>query len=99
MSRCAGPRIFADGLPETSILQGVFTGRMVRDTAAQVVIETEPLTGTREAIQRERVESATLSAVSPMPEGLLNTFRREEILDLLAYLKSGGVAERSGTTH
>ena len=30
------------------------------------------------------------SRVSPMPDGLLNNLTSEEILDLLAYLESGG---------
>jgi hypothetical protein len=34
-------------------------------------------------------ERAT-SPVSPMPGGLLNHFSQEEILDLLAFLQSGG---------
>src|ERR1700677_1829110 len=36
------------------------------------------------------VESMNLSSVSPMPNGLLDTFREDEILDLLAYLASRG---------
>ena len=50
-------KVIADSYQNVSVRTkdgDVFTGRMVRDTAAQVVIETEPLTGTREAIQRER---------------------------------------------
>ena len=36
------------------------------------------------------IESIENSKVSPMPEGLLNTLQKDEILDLLAYLLSGG---------
>jgi hypothetical protein len=34
------------------------------------------------------LESTTPSAVSLMPQGLLDTLTRDEILDLLAYLRS-----------
>jgi putative heme-binding domain-containing protein len=33
------------------------------------------------------------SKISPMPEGLLDTFTREQILDLLAFLDAGGDPE------
>ena len=36
------------------------------------------------------VESTRLSNVSPMPAGLLDTFKDDEILDLLAYILSRG---------
>ena len=39
------------------------------------------------------VEEMTPSKLSPMPTGLLNTLTLDEILDLLAYLRSGGDSE------
>ena len=39
---------------------------------------------------RPTIERQRPSPVSMMPAGLLNTLRRDEILDLMAYLKSGG---------
>lgn len=41
-------------------------------------------------IPKNDIESQKFSAVSWMPEGLIDTFTREEILDLIAYLESGG---------
>ncbi|MBI2948045.1 MAG: c-type cytochrome [Verrucomicrobia bacterium] len=41
-------------------------------------------------IPKNSVVSYAESAVSPMPEGLLNLLTRDEILDLLAYLEAGG---------
>ena len=41
-------------------------------------------------IPRDEVEEKTVSTVSIMPEDLLNTLTKEEILDLLAYIESGG---------
>jgi len=36
------------------------------------------------------VKSRGLSKLSPMPEGLVNTLKDDEILDLMAYMESGG---------
>jgi hypothetical protein len=36
------------------------------------------------------VKSEAPSVVSPMPAGLLNELTREEIVELLAFLESGG---------
>lgn len=44
-------------------------------------------------VKRAEIASIRPSTVSPMPEGLVNTLKEEEILDLLAFLLSGG--ERS----
>ena len=41
-------------------------------------------------IDRKEIESMSVSKVSPMPTGLMNRMTKEEILDLLAYLISGG---------
>jgi putative heme-binding domain-containing protein len=43
--------------------------------------------------KKEIVESKT-SATSPMPGGLLDTFREADVLDLLAFLESTGNADR-----
>ncbi len=44
----------------------------------------------RTNIQRKDVRSMGPSTVSPMPPGLLNMMEKEEIMDLLAYILSGG---------
>ena len=41
-------------------------------------------------VSRQKVESIEKSKVSMMPEGLLDTFKEDEILDLVAYLLSRG---------
>ena len=41
-------------------------------------------------IPKTDVEERTKSRVSRMPKGLLNTFSKEEVLDLIAYLQSSG---------
>ncbi|QDT52042.1 Cytochrome c [Caulifigura coniformis] len=42
------------------------------------------------AVKRSEVEESQVSKTSMMPEGLLDTLTKDEILDLMAYLKSGG---------
>jgi hypothetical protein len=39
-------------------------------------------------LRREEIANRAPTTVSTMPTGLLTTFTREEILDLLAFLKS-----------
>jgi len=70
-----------------------FDGRLIRDTAEEVVLETDALSGTRERFEKKNVERVTPAALSSMPSGLVDILSREEILDLLAYLESGGRAE------
>ncbi|MEK6249853.1 MAG: c-type cytochrome, partial [Planctomycetales bacterium] len=41
-------------------------------------------------VRRDDVEEMSVSRVSMMPSGLLDTFTKEDILDLVAYLRSGG---------
>jgi len=66
------------------------TGRLVERSADTLVIVVDPLTDKRVELKASAVRSEAPSTVSPMPEGLLSTFSREEILDLLAYLESDG---------
>ena len=44
----------------------------------------------RIAIERDTIEELIVSKTSPMPAGLLKRMTKEEILDLIAYLISGG---------
>ena len=44
----------------------------------------------QENVDRKLVKSIEPSKVSPMPEGMLGLLTQEEILDLAAYILSGG---------
>ncbi len=46
--------------------------------------------GRMTGVSRRMIEEQFPSPVSMMPEGLLDHFQKDEILDLLAYLRSGG---------
>jgi putative heme-binding domain-containing protein len=71
------------------------TGRVVEDTSQKLVLVTNPLTQEKVEVRKSDVREVVASRVSPMPEGLVNTFGREEILDLIAYLESGGRPEHT----
>jgi putative heme-binding domain-containing protein len=69
----------------------IVTGVIVKDDGVFYEVVTNLLTPhTVTRIRKAEVEEKTASKVSPMPEGLLNVLTREEILDLLTFLESGG---------
>ena len=66
-------------------------GRVVNLFGDNVVINTDMLDPNKlVGVNRNLVESIAPSKISMMPEGLIDTFSREEILDLVAYLFSRG---------
>jgi len=60
------------------------------ENAQRIVVQPNPLTLDREEIDKTSIAERHPSRVSPMPEGLLNQFTKEEILDLLAYIEAAG---------
>ena len=65
------------------------TGRAAMVNATEIAVETDVLTGARVTLARSEIESSHPSAVSPMPQGLLDTLSLDEILDLVALLRAG----------
>jgi putative heme-binding domain-containing protein len=70
-----------------------FDGRLLRDNATEVVLETDILSGARERFPRMEIERIAPASLSSMPSGLVDVLSREELLDLLAYLEAGGRAD------
>ncbi len=69
----------------------VITGRIVNYHGENMAVLTNMLDPNALVnVDRRKVESMALSKVSMMPEGLLDTFKEDEILDLVAYLLSRG---------
>lgn len=68
----------------------VVTGRPVGVNKTTITVETDPIRQTTVPVPRAEIEESVLSKTSPMPASLINVLTREEILDLLAYLKAGG---------
>ncbi len=70
------------------------TGVVVNLGGDKVTVNTDMLDpNQRESIDRKLVKSIEPSPVSPMPPGMLNMMAQDEILDLLAYVLSGGDPE------
>lgn len=66
-------------------------GRVVNLNGDNMNINTDMLDPNKlVGVNRNNIESITTSKISLMPEGLLDTLNREEILDLVAYLYSRG---------
>jgi putative heme-binding domain-containing protein len=73
----------------------IHEGRIVSEDATSVVLATNPVDpDDRRRVARAQIISRRVSEISSMPEGLLDTLTREEILDLLAWIESGGETNR-----
>ena len=68
----------------------LIAGRLVAERDKSLLLASNPYhpTFTRE-IQRSTIATRNDSGFSPMPVGLLNSFGREDVLDLLAVLRKG----------
>ena len=67
------------------------TGTIVNLYKQTVTVNTDPSDpGQTEELNRNTIKSIEPSKVSLMPPGLLNMLTKEEVLDLLAYVLSGG---------
>ena len=66
------------------------SGIIVKRSADLLHLVEDPRKNSRPIeIRRDRIDAMRSSTLSTMPMGLLNTMTREEILDLLAYVRSG----------
>ena len=68
----------------------VHVGRLIAEDADQVTLRPDPLGDASVVIPKKSIAQRKPSALSPMPEGLLNPFSRLEVLDLLAFLEADG---------
>lgn len=69
----------------------VVTGRVANLNGNNLMVSTnmlDPANFTN--VSRNKIVEMKASKVSMMPTGLLDTLNQDEVLDLLAYLKSGG---------
>jgi putative heme-binding domain-containing protein len=65
-------------------------GLVSEQNADHLTLVTDPIAGTKKTIPAADIKSREISPVSMMPPGLINVLTKEEILDLLAYIESGG---------
>jgi putative heme-binding domain-containing protein len=66
------------------------TGRVVDETKETIAVQPDPLAPDRVVIRKDDLESRTASKLSPMPANLADVLTRDEVLDLIAYMESGG---------
>ena len=70
------------------------TGRMIEDNATSTTIQPNPYDETLTiTLSKSDIQKTELSPISPMPPRLLDRLNEEEIVDLFAYLVSGGDPE------
>ncbi len=69
----------------------VVSGFIVKETDTEVYIKSDPRNPDKPTIVRkEDIEQEKKSEQSAMPNGLLNYFTKEEVLDLVAYVLAAG---------
>jgi putative heme-binding domain-containing protein len=71
-------------------------GRLVEETDDKLVLVPNQLEPEKKVtIKKSDIAKRAASKISPMPEGLVNILNKDEILDLLAYMESGGKKEHA----
>ena len=69
----------------------IYKGVVISETDKEIRITDDPLSERPPiVIEKSDIDQVKLSDLSPMPSGLLNLFDQLQILDLLAYIESGG---------
>jgi putative heme-binding domain-containing protein len=68
----------------------IVTGQIADENNDHVAVITDPIVGTKQLVGKGGIASRKISPVSLMPPGLVNVLTEDEILDLLAYIESGG---------
>lgn len=65
------------------------SGSLESEDDERVVLKPNPLAPDTVEIGKAMIQERTISEVSPMPPGLLNALKAEQILDLLAWFENG----------
>ena len=72
-------------------------GRIIASDKESLTLSTNPLGPDRERVERAEITNSEQITTSSMPQGMLDTRTRQEILDLLGYLETAGsTAGRGG---
>jgi putative heme-binding domain-containing protein len=66
------------------------TGSLESEDDERVKLKPNPLSPDTVEVGKSLIARREVSPVSPMPPGLLNTLKAEQILDLLAFIEAGG---------
>jgi len=77
-----------------------FVGTFVKEDDTQIQLRTNPLQPDDiTTLSKNDIARRTVTKLSAMPTGLLNTLKKEEILDLLRFLEAGGYPLPNGLKH
>ncbi|WP_254510584.1 c-type cytochrome [Anatilimnocola floriformis] len=71
----------------------VFAGRILDENDEKITIRTDPFAKELVTVLKKDIEERQKSPVSEMPQGLINTLTKDEILDMVAYLRAAGKAD------
>lgn len=66
------------------------SGSLESEDDERVTLKPNPLSPETVEIGKSQIRTRAVSGVSPMPPGLLNALKAEQILDLLAFIEAGG---------
>jgi putative heme-binding domain-containing protein len=86
-------RVISDQYQTTDIVTkdgDVLVGHVEGEDDTGVNIRTNPLSAEVVTVAKNNIKERRPSKVSLMPEGSLDYLTQEEVLDLIAYLRSGG---------
>ncbi|HRH99377.1 MAG TPA: hypothetical protein PLB55_25765, partial [Prosthecobacter sp.] len=64
------------------------TGSLESEDDERVVLKPNPLAPETVEVGKAMIKQRTISEISPMPAGLLNSLKAEQILDLLAWFET-----------
>jgi putative heme-binding domain-containing protein len=68
----------------------VITGRVIEESDKELKVRTDPFARELVTIAKDNIDERQLSRISEMPQGLINVLTKDEILDLIAYMRSAG---------
>jgi putative heme-binding domain-containing protein len=74
---------------------GTVTGALEAEDDERLVLRPNPLAPETVEIGLSSIRKREQAVASPMPAGLLNSLRAEQILDLLAFLEAGGDPQKA----
>lgn len=86
-------KVISDQYVATEVLtkdKDILVGRIEADEPDALVLRTHPLSPETIRIPKARIAEQRPSKISTMPEGMVDVLKKEEILDLIAYLRSAG---------
>jgi putative heme-binding domain-containing protein len=71
------------------------SGSLESEDDERVTLKPNPLSPETVEIGKSSIRTRVISKTSPMPPGLLNALKVEQILDLLAFIEAGGDAAKA----